>query len=165
MRFSKRIYRNPGELVSDFLFPWRNVRQLRRMRRSHLVSTSFRERLMIAVSAVNGCRYCSYFHAREALKAGLSPTEVRELLSGTMDHAPEDELPALLYAQHWAESRRQPDEEATRRLEDIYGGERAEAIGTTLRLIYSGNMAGNTLDYILHKISRGRLGGAARSSA
>jgi hypothetical protein len=27
---------------------------------------AFRERLMLAVTVVNGCRYCSYFHARQA---------------------------------------------------------------------------------------------------
>ena len=62
------------------------------------------KRLMLAVTAVNGCRYCSYYHAQEALKAGLPDEELQMLLEGVVDDAPPEELPALLYAQHWAEA-------------------------------------------------------------
>ena len=46
-------------------------------------------------------RYCSYFHAREALLAGISEAEVESLLGGVVDHCPEEEAAAILYAQHW----------------------------------------------------------------
>lgn len=35
---------------------------------------------MLAVTQVNGCRYCSYVHARMALQAGLSEQEIRTVL-------------------------------------------------------------------------------------
>ena len=40
--------------------------------RGDLVSVQFRERLMLMVTEVNGCRYCSYGHSKAALAAGLS---------------------------------------------------------------------------------------------
>lgn len=113
---------------------------------------------MLAVTAVNDCRYCSYFHAQEALKANLSETEIHTLLSGTMENVPAEELPALLYAQHWAESDATPDPTARRTLIDTYGQEKAESIETVLRMIRMGNLGGNTADYILYRLSWGRLG-------
>lgn len=40
---------------------------------------AFRERLMLVVTEVNGCRYCSYVHAREALAAGIPPEQIEDL--------------------------------------------------------------------------------------
>ena len=113
---------------------------------------------MMAVTAVNQCRYCSYFHAQESLKAGLSPQEIRQLQDGIVDQAPTEELPALLYAQHWAESEAQPDLAARQKLVEIYGLDRAEAIEAVLRLIRIGNLSGNTGDYWLYRLSWGRWG-------
>lgn len=77
---------------------------------------------------------------------------------GLIDHAPAEEIPALLYAQHWAESDAQPDPAARQTLIDSYGQEKAEAIEMVLRMIRTGNLAGNTADYILYRLSFGRLG-------
>jgi len=70
--------------------------------RSKRISKAFAERIMLAVSAVNGCRYCSYGHVRSALKYGVSSEEVDLLLRGEVGHVASDEVPALLFAQHYA---------------------------------------------------------------
>jgi len=158
--FRKRTYSSLTEFLTDFWFPVRNRKRLRQLRKDALVTPAFRERLMIAVTAVNGCRYCSYFHAREALRTGLAPAEIAGLLSGSVTGCPEDEAVALAYAQHWAETDARPDPEAVHRLEEAYGVERAGAIHLVLRMIRMGNLSGNTLDYLLHRISFGRWGGA-----
>lgn len=127
------------------------------------ISFDFRERLMLVVTAVNGCRYCSYFHARQALQAGLQEAELRELLAGDLPQgAPADELPALLFAQHWAEQNGHPDPALTAQLAERYTQETAAAIQAVLRMIRVGNLLGNTWDYILFRLSFGRLGVQAR---
>ncbi len=161
-RFNRRIYAGMGELTADLVWPLRQRQRLRRAMRGRLLSPQFRERLMMAVTAVNQCRYCSYFHARESLRVGLPPEEVRSLLEGNLHHAPEEELPALLYAQHWAESNGAPDAAARQQLQQTYGPERAEAIETVLRLIRTGNLLGNTADWLLYRLSLGRLGTTAQ---
>lgn len=114
---------------------------------------------MLAVTAVNSCRYCSYVHTKEALKSGLSPEEISRLLAGDIDNCPEEEAVALIYAQHWAESDAHPDPEAVSKLEQTYGTEKSELIHSVLRMIRLGNLMGNSWDYLLYRISFGRWRG------
>lgn len=115
---------------------------------------------MIAVTVVNGCRYCSYFHAKMALKVGLEQREIQALLSGEFSSCPEDEAIGIAYAQHWAGADAHPDPEAVQRLQQTYGTERADAIHLILRMIRMGNLTGNTLDYMLYRLSFGLWGGS-----
>ena len=114
---------------------------------------------MLVVTEVNGCRYCSYHHAKQALKAGISPEELDQLLSGHFpEDCPADELKALLYAQHWAEQNAQPEPQLAAQLAKEYGQDKAAAINLLLRMIRVGNLLGNTGDYIIYQFSFGRLG-------
>ena len=158
MKFSKRTYNNPKDFISDVLFPFKNRRKLRWVMRGTLISPAFRERLMLAVTAVNGCRYCSYFHTGEALKSGLSREEIGRLLSGESAACPPEEAPAVIYAQHWAESNAHPDPLALQKLQEIYGTEKADAIQIILRMIRIGNLSGNSWDYLLYRVSFGKWG-------
>ena len=108
---------------------------------------------MLAVTSVEGCRYCSYFHSKLALKGGISQEEIGKLLSGDFHNCPEEEALAVLYAQHWAESNACPDPGAVENLKVIYGSEKVEAIDMMLRMIRTGNLLGNTWDYLLYRIS------------
>ena len=156
--FNRRFYHNMGDLWRDVRFPLQNRAQIRQAMQGDLVSYAFRERLMLAVTAVNGCRYCSYYHTQEALKAGLPEDELQKLLYGVVDDAPAEELPALLYAQHWAETDGDPEADVRQKLDETYGPKRAEAIDTVLRMIRTGNLLGNTGDYWLYRLSFGRWG-------
>ena len=111
---------------------------------------------MLAVTAVDGCRYCSYFHAKQALKSGVTQEEIGQLLSGDVDGCPEEESLAVIYAQYWAESNAHPSFEAVLRLQETYGAEKAEAIHLMLRMIRLGNLTGNSLDYLLYRVSFGK---------
>jgi AhpD family alkylhydroperoxidase len=159
MNFEKRIYKNPKDVCRDSWFPIRNRGRLREITRKGLKSPAFRERLMLAVTAVNGCRYCSYFHTKQALKSGITAEEIRDLLAGDVANCPQDEAVAVAYAQHWAESDTHPDPEAVRRLQQTYGLERAEAIHAILRMIRTANLLGNSWDYLIYLVSFGRKGG------
>ncbi|MFW6136286.1 MAG: hypothetical protein ACOC7N_05650 [Chloroflexota bacterium] len=80
------------------------------------------------------------------------------------DGSPADEVPALLYAQHWAEADGQPDPEVRQRVHQRYGEEQLESIEIVLRMIRMGNLLGNTVDYLLYRVSFGRWG-ASRPTA
>jgi AhpD family alkylhydroperoxidase len=159
MKFNKRTYSSPKEFFTDLCFPIRNRKRLKEVKNKGLLSQAFRERLMLAVTAVYGCRYCSYFHAKLALKDGISQEEIGHLLSGDVDGCPAKEAMAVLYAQYWAESNAHPDPEAVQKLQKVYGFEKAEAIHLMLRMIRLGNLLGNSWDYLLYCISFGKWRG------
>jgi AhpD family alkylhydroperoxidase len=156
MRFNKRTYVSLKDLLKDLILPFRKRKQLREVKNKRLLSPAFRERLMLAVTAVERCRYCSYFHSKLALKGGIPQEEIGKLLSGDVQDCPKEEVIAILYAQHWAESNAHPDPEAVQKLQEIYGSEKAEAIHLMLHMIRLGNLLGNTWDYLLFRVSFGK---------
>lgn len=158
VNFPRRTYRSWTEPIQDMVFLARNLRLSVSMRRRELLPPAFRERLMLAVTAVNQCRYCSWIHTREALKSGLSAEEIKSLLSGNLEDCPEEESLALLYAQHWAEANAKPDREWVDRLVEAYGTQKAQAIDLVLRMIRVGNLTSNSWDYLLYRVSFGRWG-------
>jgi AhpD family alkylhydroperoxidase len=113
---------------------------------------------MLAVTAVNGCRYCSYYHTKQALKSGITAEEINGLLAGDVANCPQDEAIAVAYARHWAESDAHPDPGSVERLHQTYGREKAEAIHLILRMIRMANLLGNSWDYLIYRISFGRKG-------
>ena len=141
----KRLY-GPKDFFRFLVDMLSSVGAMRKGRKEQMVSEEFSERIMLAVTEVNGCRYCSYFHTQVALKAGLNDDEVREALAGNFSQVPQDQLPALLYAQHYAETGGKPEAEMSQRLLDIYGSDKAAAITGHIRAIMIGNAWGNAFD-------------------
>lgn len=154
-KFNRRIYKNPKHFIFDFNYMLTHRPLIRKAMREQ-ISFQFRERLMMVVTEVNGCRYCSYFHANQSLKSGISQDEIKELLAGSIPiDTPAEEYTALIYAQHWAENNGNPDSEARQKLILTYGEEKAAAIEIVLRMINMGNLSGNTFDYFLFRITGG----------
>jgi AhpD family alkylhydroperoxidase len=149
--FSKRIY-TPRALFEDFRGILAHFHEFRSAVRSERIDHAFAEKIMLAVTAVNGCRYCSYGHARMALESGVSQEEVDLLLSGEVGHASPDEAPALFFAQHYAESDGHPAPDMVQKLAQTYGQERARDILAYIRMITLGNLTGNTFDALLSRL-------------
>jgi AhpD family alkylhydroperoxidase len=118
----------------------------------HRISRAFSEKIMLAVTQVNGCRYCSYAHVRMSLQAGVSEVELHDLLAGEFKHVPDNELVAVLFAQHYAEQADHYDIVAWQRLQDAYGLEAADAILTHIRVITFANLYGNAFDALLERL-------------
>lgn len=155
--FNRRIYHSLSAFIIDLKAIMAQRDQMKPLMRGQLIDAAFRERLMLAVTAVNGCSYCSYAHARQALVEGIDSDEVKALQDGVVENSPREELPALLYAQHWAETRGKINPAARGRIVEIYSEDIVNAIELALRTIQMGNLSGNTLDYILYRLSFGRL--------
>lgn len=148
----KRTFRSFGQFWQELFFLLINRKQIRAALRNSAVSPAFRERLMLAVTSVNDCRYCSYYHTRLALQEGVSAEEAGRLLEGSVDNCPPQEGAALLYAQHWAESDGAPDRAAVQRIIADYGETTLHDIDILLRMIRMGNYLGNAVDNILERI-------------
>lgn len=126
--------------------------ELRAASSSQTVDHAFAEKIMLAVTQVNDCRYCRYGHTQAALAAGISADELARLLAGELGSFPEHEAVALTFAQHYAESQEQPDPAAWERLVATYGPEDARSILAWVRMITLGNLLGNTFDAFLSRL-------------
>ncbi len=85
----------------------------------------------------------------------MSSAEIRNILAGVLDDVPDSEVAAVLFAQHYADTRGNPTAEAWDRLVDVYGKSAAEGILGAIRAIMVGNVHG-----IAWTALRGRLNGS-----
>ena len=106
------------------------------------LDTEFIERIMLAVTDVNGCGVCSYAHTKMALEAGMSDKEIQNMLAGVLTDVPEDQIQAMIFAQHYADHRGKPSGEAWARIVEIYGVSKSKAILGAIRIIMMGNALG-----------------------
>lgn len=157
--FPKRRYQSMAQFLGDLVFLWRSRRNVKSLMRGEGLDPKLRERIMLAVTEVNRCRYCARAHTRMALEEGVTKEDVEAILQGSFEGVPEAERTAVLYAQHWADTEGRPEASATEKLESTYGKEQAECMLLAMRLVKTGNYSGNTADWILYTLSCGRLGG------
>lgn len=156
--FKKRTFSSFREFINELKFIFKNRDRIKKLEAGELIDSELRQRLMMVVTEVNGCRYCSYYHSKLALKAGISQKELNSLLSGKLKNCPEEELLALVYAQHWTEMKGQPEQEMIDKVKKKYGAEKFAAINLAISMINFGNLSGNSFDYWLYKLSFGLLG-------
>lgn len=128
-----------GQLYSYLFDASRTINQLRKAKKNKLISMQFIERIMLAVTEVNGCEICSYGHTKIALEQGMSEEEIQLLLSGETSSVPKDQLHAIMFAQHYADTEGKPSEAAWEKLVHEYGLERSYGILGATRMIMFGN--------------------------
>lgn len=149
--FHKKVF-TAGQFIQDIGYFLVNIPLMFSSFNDKKISRSFREKLMTVTSAVNGCSYCSWFHANQALSSGISEKEIRDMLNLQFNsNASEFETLALIYAQHFAETNRNPETEITQKLNDYYGSKTAGHILYFIRMISFGNLFGNTWDSVISR--------------
>lgn len=136
--------------LNDFIANFRAVRTAKSR-----LDKQFQNKILLAVTQVNGCRYCSYLHTKHALESGMSEEEISSLLDGEVGDVNDEESVALIFAQHYAESQANPDPESVQRLFDTYGDEKANDILATIQAIMVGNIHGISVD-LLQSRMRGK---------
>ena len=131
-----------AELYRAYLYVPRAIARLIRNRKSRLVDEQFIERLQLAVTEVNGCAACSYAHTRMALRKGMSNEEITGILNGDDAVLKPEEAKAVMFAQHFADSRGYPDRVAYEEMVREYGADKAEVVLSAVQLMLVGNMYG-----------------------
>jgi len=84
-------------------------------------------------------------HTKIALEAGMDNEEIEKMLSGTFENIPEDELAAIMFAQHYADSKGKPSEKSWKRITTFYGESKTLGILGAIRMIMMGNIYAITL--------------------
>lgn len=140
-KFYKKIYSH-CDFYKALVLAARSIKYLRLNRKEELVSPQFRERIMLAVTEVNGCEACSYAHTKFALEEGMTIDEIKAILSGDTETIPENELVGIFFAQHYTDNKGKVSQESWQRLLDEYGEERAMVVLAAIRMITVGNIYG-----------------------
>ena len=110
-------------------------------------SRALREKVILGVTSVNDCRWCSWLHSGIALTHGVDLDELQSLLdSGTFGAVDEREATAVLFGQHFAETFRRPTPEARRALARQFTPWQRLEIMAWIHFIYFCNLAGNSAD-------------------
>ena len=143
--FKKRSYtfRN---FLRDFIRMTSKSFKIRDAMKSERITPQFRERIMLAVTAVNECKYCEWGHTKTALKYGCTEEEINEIMVQDFGSCNSEELIALAFAQHYAETGGLPSDESKEKLLDFYGKEKSQDILLFIQMITMGNLLGNTFD-------------------
>lgn len=110
--------------------------------KTKLVIPEFIERLQLAVTEVNGCPACSYQHTKMALQQGMSNEEITSFLSGDDSFIKPEEAKAILFAQHFADSRGFPKKYAFEAIVKEYGEKEADIILSACQIMITGNIYG-----------------------
>jgi AhpD family alkylhydroperoxidase len=144
-----------AQMYRSIMLVPRTVPYVRYNRKHKLVPSDLIERLMLAVTEVNGCAACSYAHARMALAQGMGSDEIHSFLSGDGTFVKPQEAKAILFAQHFADTGGNPDDEAYAVLEQSYGKKEALIMLSAVRMIQLGNIYGIPFSSFIARL-RGR---------
>ncbi len=116
-------------------------------------SPRLREEVMLAVTSVNDCRYCSWAHTGLALQQGIDLDALRQLLDREhIADADRPEVVAILFAQHFAATGRRPDAAARAALERSFPQPQRREIMAYIHAIYFANLSGNSADAWLARL-------------
>jgi len=149
MEYNKRIYK-PKQYFSFLEDAIYSFSDIKKSKKKNLVSYDFRERIMLAVTEVNGCPMCSYYHIKESMNANISKEEIKELLNGQENAIPTSQMKGILFAKYYADNKGVVEKDMWQKLVEEYGSEKAKAVLGFIRMIMVGNVSG---------IALGALGG------
>lgn len=124
------------------------VRALRRP----ATSRALQEEVMLAVTSVNDCRYCDWVHTGLALEAGVDLASLHATLSCGDRYLSERDAAAVFYAQHFAETQRQPTAQARARLHAHFSPAEVRELEAFIDLIWFANLSGNSADAVLARL-------------
>jgi len=79
--FNKRVF-TMKEHMRIMIHAAKSFGLLMHVKKHKLFDQKFKERIMLAVTEVNGCELCSYVHTKISLSSGMNSSEIKEILNG-----------------------------------------------------------------------------------
>jgi len=152
---NKRVF-HLREQLNNIYFGAKGFVILKSSKKLKYMNQKFKERIMLAITEVNGCEMCSYMHTRIALSSGMSAEDIKNILDGDTSNIPLDEAVAVMFAQDFASSKEAPSKESVDRLIKEYGTEKADRIVAACNIITMTNGMGTSLDYLYNRIKFNR---------
>jgi AhpD family alkylhydroperoxidase len=151
-----RHFAGPYETIYSFVKMMYGMFGLRKLEKGGRIDPILAEKVMLAVVGVNECEFCSYNHTVIALERGIRQDEIESLLAGDTNSLSPDEVPAVLYAQHWADSKGHVLLTARGKIVEYYGNQKVLHIEALIRLSEFTNLCNNTV--IVYQSTKNRKG-------
>ena len=151
-QFNPRHYSIPAAYVAMYKAMLSSLSNLSLKKKAKDLDKEFKERIMLAVTEVNGCEICSYVHTKIALEKGLDGDEIQMILGGSSETIPENEVAAILFAQHYADSRGHPTRATWDTLIKTYGEQTSYFILGAIRTMMVGNIFGIPLSAFKNRL-------------
>ena len=148
---NKRVFTIREQLKNIYLGA-KSFVLLRKSKKYKLINKKFKERIMLAVTEVNGCEMCSFVHTKIALSSGMSKEEINNILNSDHHDVPLEESVALIFSQHFAFTKENPSMEAIERIIEEYGKQKAELVLAICNMITMTNGMGTSLDYLYSRL-------------
>ncbi|MBN1523169.1 MAG: carboxymuconolactone decarboxylase family protein [Spirochaetales bacterium] len=142
---SLRTFDSLSEYWSLFQKTFKKMSGLRKILRREQITPQFREKLMLVVSQTNQCAYCSFLHAKKALEEGISQNTIDNILDIEEGHFTPKEIPAVLFARHFAETKGNVSPLSIHTLTEYYGEHTSRQIQAFLQSVLFGNLCCNTV--------------------
>lgn len=150
--FRKKTYR-PSEFFRDLGRMAGSLPSMARLLAKRKVSGALREKVMLAVTGVNECRYCAFVHSNLARKLDVTEAEINRIMeSGTCEDPESEAHMAVQFATHFARTDQHPDPDMISGIREHYGPERAGELLLYMRMIYFANLTGNSFDALLNRL-------------
>lgn len=147
--FKKRVF-TPVEFVKRFSLLFLYSPFMIRGLLAPTTSRALREKVMLGVTSVNDCRYCSWAHTHLALSNGINIDEINDILSHQgHDTASQQDAAAILFAQHYADTNGAIEPDSLSALKEHFSTAQIREIKAYIHTIYIGNLSGNTLDALM----------------
>jgi AhpD family alkylhydroperoxidase len=144
--FRKRIYRL-SEFASGLHGILSSRREVSAIWFHGRMDPAFREKIMVAVAEVNGCRFCSFAHREWALDEGVSEAELAQLEGMRPGDFDRRTWLAVTYARSLAaEDFGSVDPSLVRELAENFSEEEQGDIEVVARAMAVANRSANTLD-------------------
>lgn len=116
------------------------------------LSPALREEIMLAVTSVNDCRYCSWVHTGLALENGVDMDSLEALLGRDLGSVEERDAVAILFGKHFADTVRHPSKVARDKLREHFSASEQREIMAYIHAIYFANLTGNSADAVLARL-------------
>ena len=147
----KRVFKVREQVVNIYLAA-KSFVLLKTRKKYRLMNKKLKERIMLAVTEVNGCSMCSFVHTKLALSSGMSNEEINNILDGDHKNIPIEDSVAVIFAQHFADSNETPSSSALERLVEEYGSQKSELILAACNVITMTNGMGTSMDYFYSRL-------------
>ncbi|SHH17807.1 alkylhydroperoxidase AhpD family core domain-containing protein [Anaerosphaera aminiphila DSM 21120] len=151
--FGRKLY-NFKESYTNLYYCVRSIPKFKKYMKKNVLTQSFKSKIMLATTEVNGCAMCSYKHTEIALESGVDQKEIQSLLNSVMSDIPEEERVAILFAQYYADNRGVISDSSWNEVVSEYGEEKALAILAAIQIIMAGNTYGIPMGSLLSRINK-----------